>query len=108
MRSRTLFLVCFTLGHALLTVSLFLLAFRQALRAFETNEPPGPAAATIGVAAEVLRWPVVEPLVRWGPAWLFPGPLGYIPILANSLVWAAAALAVHALLRRRREAEEPA
>jgi len=80
-----------TLCHALLTWLLFLQAFRLGMSRFDAGAPTTLTERSISAAAEIMMWPLCAPLLRWQPKTLnhlFPGLLGYIPLLLNSLLWA--------------------
>ena len=97
------FLLLFTLGHAVLSVVVFLFAFAH-----------GMASAHASTAELALSWfsafllsPLFIVVVRsdsLGP--LFPGVLGFLPVFANSFLWALAAWWAVAF-RRRRLARRP-
>ena len=96
------YLLAFMAIHAVSSVGAFLICFDQGMDRFDTG---GQATAFERLAcamAAVLLSPICTLMVRWKFASiLFPGLLGYVPVLANSLVWAAAAWWLLALGRRR-------
>src|SRR5687768_5721589 len=96
------YLLSFVVIHATSSVGAFLACFSQSMGRFDTG---GPATAFENVActtAAVLLSPIATLMVRWEFAPIFfPGLLGYIPVLANSLLWAVAARWLLALARRR-------
>ena len=84
-------IILITIGHATVTLILFLRHFGMGMSRFEAPTPITSQERVLGGIVEVLMWPVFAPLTHWGGKWannLFPGLLGYIPFLLNSLVWA--------------------
>ena len=83
-------IVGITAVHAVLTVGLFVVGFAMSMGRFERGGDPSPLEALALALAEILRWPLCEPLVRWGVRWVhtvFAGVLGWVPFLVNSAVW---------------------
>ncbi len=85
-----------TLAHAALSSVLLLISFSRAMTRFDSRDPERAVttgAHILGAVTEILLWPLFAPLANWGGRWthaLFPGVLGYLPLLLNSLVWALA------------------
>jgi hypothetical protein len=107
-RKRIIALLLLTLGHAVLSFGLFLISFSHSLSRFDMRAAE-PKIATAGeraleVVVEILLWPLFAPLTQFGGRWVnavFPGLLGYIPLLLNSFVWALGILFLWRLVRGR-------
>ncbi|MBL0226352.1 MAG: hypothetical protein IPQ16_12540 [Geobacteraceae bacterium] len=83
--------ILITICHATLTWLLFMLSFRMSMSRFDSGIPGMPGEHTLSKAAEIMMWPLITPILHWHPKWfyqVFPGLLGYIPLLLNSLLWA--------------------
>ena len=97
------FLFAFTAAHAALTVFLFLVTFNRGMSRFDTGAPPTPADNVLESASTVLIFPLGTLAMRWDLAPVFfPGLLGYLPVVANSLVWALVAWWLVVALRQGR------
>jgi len=99
-----------TIVHFGLTFVLFLMDFSVGMSQFDTGDDPTIIENALHVAATVMMWPIFEPMAKWGGhfvAQLFPGVLGYIPMLTNSLVWGLAVWLIlgRAMWRRKRSTE---
>jgi hypothetical protein len=103
MKLRTVFVVGgLTLGHAALSFVLFMASLGSAMSRFDTGAAATAGERVLETVAEILLWPIFAPLAHWGGRnvdALFPGVLGYVPLLLNSLLWA---LAIALLWRRMR------
>ena len=96
------FLVLFVLIHAASSVGAFLVCFSQGMDRFDTGAPAAAFEHLACGMAAVLLSPIATLMVRWEYASIFfPGLLAYLPVLANSLVWAVATGWLLALGRRR-------
>ena len=96
------YLVSFVFIHATSSVGAFLICFDQGMDRFDTGASPTAFEHLACGMGAVLLSPIATLIVRWEFAPIyFPGLLGYLPVLANSLVWAVAAWWLLALGRRR-------
>jgi len=80
-----------TICHAMLTWLFFMLSFRMGMSRLDSGPPGMPGEHVLSRAAEIMMWPLITPLLHWQPKLFyraFPGLLGYIPLLLNSLIWA--------------------
>ena len=83
------FLFIFVPLHAAASWALLLSAFSMGMSRLDTGEPKSLLETALETSSNVLLNPVfmaVTTSARLGP--LFPGLLGYLPLLLNSLVWA--------------------
>lgn len=95
------FLVIYVVTHTTIAVSLFLWTFGTGMTRFETGQPQGWLDAAAERAADVLLSPVFTTIADagWANQW-FPGLLGYLPILFNSLLWGVAVWVLFAAVSR--------
>jgi hypothetical protein len=96
-----------TLGHAVLSFVLFMASVGATMGRLDTGEAATAGERIFGTVAEILLWPLFAPLADWGGRSvdaIFPGVLGYLPLLLNSLLWALAIVIAWRWLRRRRAA----
>jgi len=90
---RTLLFGLLTAVHLAVTISLLLIVFGGGMSRFDTGGEPGWFEAACGRLLSVLGFPILTLLeTRMGQR--FPGLWGYVPFVANSALWAAAALGV--------------
>ena len=83
------FLLIFVPLHAAASWALFLSAFSVGMSRFDTGGPKSFLETALEASSNVLLNPVFVPVTssaRLRP--FFPGLLGYVPLLLNSLVWA--------------------
>ena len=83
------FLLIFVPLHAAASWALFRSAFSMGMSRFDTGGPKSLLEAALETSSKVLLSPVfmaATASARLRP--LFPGLLGYLPLLLNSLVWA--------------------
>lgn len=95
------FLVAFVVVHSLASVWFFGMAFGQSMARFDTGGKPTFGERAIDVLSDVLLSPLFTLATRsraLGAA--LPGLLGYVPLLANSVLWAFLAWWLLALGRR--------
>lgn len=88
------------LAHFAATSCAFLASFAMGMARFDTGGVETPAEAALGVATQVLMFPLVT-----ASLWLrigAPGPAGWLIVFANSLCWGLAIAWVIDQLRRRR------
>lgn len=108
MRLRTALIVGgLTLGHAALSFVLFIASFGSTMSRFDTGQAASAGERLLETVAEILLWPIFAPLAHWGGRSvnaLFPGVLGYVPLLLNSLLWALAIVLLWRRMRRARAA----
>jgi hypothetical protein len=96
-----------TVAHAALSFLLFMAAFGASMGRFDSGEAATAGERILDFVAEILLWPLFAPLTHWGGRSVdavFPGVLGYIPLLLNSLLWAFAIVLAWRWLRGRRAA----
>jgi len=88
---RQLPIILITIGHATLTCLLFLQSFRMGMSRFDSGATAMSGERLLSGVVEIMMWPLITPIMHWQPKWfyrVFPGLLGYIPLLLNSLIWA--------------------
>ena len=84
-------IILITIGHAALTMIMFLQSFRMGMSRFDSGATVALGERVLNGAVTIMMWPLITPLLLWRPNRLnqiFSGLLGYIPLLLNSLVWA--------------------
>ena len=97
-----MYLLSFVVVHATLSVGVFLMCFSQSMARLDTGESAKVFEHLACGVAAVLLSPIGTLIVRWKFAsTLFPGLLGYLPVLANSLLWAVAGRVLILGWRRR-------
>jgi|SRR6185312_14484626 len=74
--------------HLVVSVALTATTYALSMDRFDADAPPTPAERIIEVCLQVLCFPIV----RWAMASRvrFPGLIGYLPFIVNSLLWATA------------------
>ena len=83
------FLLPFTAVHAVLSFSLTFLAFKWTMDRFDSGLPPTFADKAVEVVSQFLISPIFKLISRSTLSReLFSGLLGYLPLLANSVLWA--------------------
>ena len=90
MKKKTIVLLSTTVLHFGLTVSLFLAEFSAGMNRFEAGTTSTAGDSLLHFVAITLMWPIFYPMVNWGGQFaskFFPGILGYVPMLLNSLIW---------------------
>jgi hypothetical protein len=92
------FLLFFVLLHSATSVSLSLLLFRLGMARFDTGAPQPAAEAALEYLCRTLQSPLFALVGNGDP--LFWGLIGYIPLLANSTLWALCVWWAIALGRR--------
>jgi hypothetical protein len=103
MPSKSFFFV-FTIVHAGTSVALFFRDLSLVMARFDSGLPPSSVEQIISSASTALLWPVFTAATRSSRiVVLFPGILGWVPLVANSALWAVASWwCVVALSRLRR------
>src|SRR6185295_18477404 len=96
------FLLPFVAVHASLSVGLFAIAFSQGMDRFDSGLPATFGEKTIELVSGILLSPIFKLSIhsRLLIA-LLPGRLGYLPMLANSVLWAFLTWWLLAILARR-------
>ena len=105
MKRPILFIAVASLLHGGLTMLLFLLSFSHGMSRFETGAQPAFWANVLQFVATFLTWPILYPLSKWGGPFFtqaFPGLLGYVPLLLNSLTWGTAGWLMVTAARKRK------
>lgn len=85
------------------TTVLIAVTFGASMARFDgAYDQPSAAERSMSLMLDVLSWPILSASMQLAkPGW-FPGLLGYIPIVLNSLAWGFAVVALlRAVLRRR-------
>ncbi len=102
------FLLAFASLHAVVTWLMFLVVFGRGMSRFDSGAPPTVADAALESASTILLSPLATLAMQWdfAPAF-FPGLLGYVPVVANSLLWAVASWWLIVALRKWRAARPP-
>ena len=90
-RSALTFLGIFTVAHAALSVLALVGSYAAGMRSFDSGARPTLIEQTLDSAADLLLSPIFTGLLDHEAGRLFPGLLGYLPVLLNSLLWALAA-----------------
>ena len=97
--------VLFVVAHATITVGALLVAFSLGISRFDSGGDVTLFERAAEAVLAVFSFPllVLFDHLRGSAQW-FPGFLGYIPVIANSAVWAIAlCFALHRRSLRRRE-----
>ena len=89
-----LFVALLATAHSIATGLCLVFSFSMSMARFDSGTPPTITERMLAAVHGVLHWPVVALLYRVSPPSSFQGPLGYIPIGLNSLLWALLALAI--------------
>jgi len=87
--------------HFVLSIILFLVTISLGMARFETAAAATTGQLILDSVAMIMLNPVFIPVAFTYPH-AFPGLLGYVPMLANSLVWALLLLAAGTGLARAR------
>lgn len=74
--------------QSLVTAILPILALGGAMRDWDTGSAPSGLSMLLSGSAEILRFPIATPFFSTPLGQLFPGVLGYVPLLLNGLLWA--------------------
>ena len=83
------FLVPFALVHSLVTIWLFATAFSQGMNRFDTGGQPTFVENAVDFLWKVLASPLFILVLKSRViANALPGRLGWLPLLANSVLWA--------------------
>lgn len=91
-KSKLKLIVLITISHAILSLFLFVKAYSMGMRRFlDTGGMPSYTEKVLSVSSNIILSPIFYPMVkRHSPILkIFPGSLGYIPIMLNSLFWAS-------------------
>jgi hypothetical protein len=98
------FFFAFVIVHAGTSVALFLCDLSLGMARFDSDLPPSGFERFVSIASTVLTSPVFTAATRCDRlAVLFPGLLGWLPLVANSALWAVVSWwCVVALSRLRR------
>lgn len=83
---KKVYLVVITALHFILTIGLMLFSFSEVMSRFDDGIPPTVKTHLFYTGMSILSFPIVS-LARLGPS-IYPGLLGYIPYILNSLLWA--------------------
>ena len=87
LRSRVRFILIFGLLHAVVSTGSFIVAFGRSMGRFDTGEEAGLVEMGLRAMSEFLLFPLTTLLYSLSKgSQFFPGLLGYIPIVANSLL----------------------
>lgn len=95
------FVAVFTAVHAVLTILSLLAICAVVTPGFGIGARPPVSSMAVIAFSFLLRLPLHLPLY-WSHPDAFPGLWGYLPIFANSLIWASAAAALGGFLAGRR------
>jgi len=83
------FVILFSLVHGIASLAAFASSFGLGMGRFDSGAAPSRGEAFLTTVSEVLLSPVFTGLSRLPAAqFLFPGVLGWLPVAANSLLWA--------------------
>jgi hypothetical protein len=105
---KSIFIPIVTILHALLTAGTMLLLFSIGMRRFDTGDSQGVDEKVLEILFNILSLPIYYLIVNWTPKSahsIFPGLLGYIPLILNSLLWSIGLWCLYALWKRRKEAQ---
>lgn len=95
-------LVGLALAHAILTVALLVSSFGAGMSRFRKGvEGPSALESAVSWSFNVLSWPVLSSMSSVASSKTFPGLWGYVPILANSLLWSIAIMSIAHFVRRK-------
>ena len=95
------FLLIFTVIHALASMFTFVESFALGMARFDTGAEAGAAGTVLLYAGQALLFPLVTFIFGLeGAGSFFPGLLGWLPVLANSLFWAFVAWWLYSAIRR--------
>ena len=95
------FVLWFTLGHAIVSVAAFAWSFSLGMANFDDGAPEGPGEAVLHAFSQTLLFPIFTGFTRLPAAqFLFPGVLGWLPLVANSVFWAFLVWLLFASARR--------
>lgn len=89
-----------TAAHLVVTIGLLLFVFGAGMSRFDSGGQPGWLEAAGDRLLSVLGFPVLT--LAEGMGLRVPGLWGYVPFVANSALWAAAALVVLGVVKRVR------
>lgn len=92
MKKRLVGIFAIVIIHAVLSMAVFLQSFSLGMRRFDSGAAPSASEHIIRIISKILFSPLFLPLARGGGQWfhkIFAGPLGYVPLFLNSLVWGA-------------------
>jgi hypothetical protein len=85
----TKFFWWFVALHAGVSAVSLLWAFSLSMSRFDTGAPPTTTESAVAVVSTILSSPLFTTLQHWQRAnTLFPGLLGWLPLIANSALWA--------------------
>ncbi len=73
--------------HAAVSVSIFIWSFTLGMQRFDSGETETQLEMVLSFLSNVLYFPIVH-LSHMAPKGIFPGLVGYIPVLLNSFLWA--------------------
>ena len=97
------FVILFTLAHGIASLVTTVSSFGLSMGRFDSGAPPSRAEALLTTTSEVLVFPVFTGFLRLHSAqYLFPGALGWLPVAANSLLWAFVVWFLFASFQRMR------
>jgi hypothetical protein len=96
-----LFFVSFVVAHAATSIGLFMLDFSRGMSRFDSGLPPSWVDSLLSRLSNVFLSPLFLLVARsWIGNTVFSGILGYLPLLANSVLWALGAWWLLQLARR--------
>ena len=108
MKKKIITITVLTLLHFGLTIVLSIMDLSAGMSRFDTGANPTMGNNVLHFVTTMLRWPIFEPLFKWGgrlASQLFSGILGYIPMLLNSLVWGILGWIIIDKVMKKRRAE---
>ena len=86
--------------HFVATVVVVMKRFTMGMTRFDSAEPTAALEGALGTAQRVILFPVGSVgIYQWFQGWL-NGVLGWLPIVLNSMLWAAVILGVIMLITR--------
>ncbi len=89
--------------HFILSVVAMVQSFGMGMSRFDSGAPPSPLEQFVAGAHAVLSFPVLFIFMRLHGDWMrwFSGLAGYIPFVANSILWALCLYWVGAFVYKR-------
>jgi hypothetical protein len=95
-------ILVFALVHAIVSVAIFIVSFGRSMARFDTGDDPSVFEVLLSTLSEVLFFPLMHLLNLFEPApRVFAGLFGYIPIIANSLLWGCVIWMMYTLVQNR-------
>jgi hypothetical protein len=84
---RVLAILAVAVAHAVISFGLLLYVFSAGVERYDLGTGASSGQRLVEIVSNVLLAPIFYPGVIWAPR-AFRGPLGFIPLVANSLLWA--------------------